>query len=125
MSTSREVKFKSLFQLFWLIRYKMGLIATKSNLENSMKVTASSFCRRRLPVVMVRLHMAQTVKNAVEYIEQGHVRVGPELVLDPAFLVTRFVNCFPYFSNICFDFIILKCYFFSKVLSSISMLLDT
>ncbi|PIK49567.1 putative U3 small nucleolar ribonucleoprotein IMP3 [Apostichopus japonicus] len=69
--------------------YKMGLIATKSNLENSMKVTASSFCRRRLPVVMVRLHMAQTVKNAVEYIEQGHVRVGPELVLDPAFLVTR------------------------------------
>lgn len=53
-------------------------------------------------MVMVRLHMAQTVKNAVEYIEQGHVRVGPELVLDPAFLVTRFVNCFPYFSNICF-----------------------
>lgn len=69
--------------------YKMGLIATKNNLENCMKVTASSFCRRRLPVVMVRLHMAQTVKNAVEYIEQGHVRVGPDLVLDPAFLITR------------------------------------
>ncbi|KAJ8038506.1 U3 small nucleolar ribonucleoprotein IMP3 [Holothuria leucospilota] len=69
--------------------YKMGLIATKSNLENCMNVSASSFCRRRLPVVMVRLNMAESVKTAVEFIEQGHVRVGPDLVVDPAFLVTR------------------------------------
>lgn len=29
------------------------------------------------------------VKDAVGLIEQGHVRVGPETVTDPAFLVTR------------------------------------
>ena len=29
------------------------------------------------------------VKDAVTYVEQGHIRVGPHLVTDPAFLVTR------------------------------------
>ena len=39
----------------------------------------------------VRLKMAQTVKEAVKLVEQGHIRVGPEVVTDPAFLVTRCV----------------------------------
>ncbi len=34
--------------------YGVGLIPTKWNLELCDKVNASSFCRRRLPVVMVR-----------------------------------------------------------------------
>lgn len=34
--------------------YQLGLIATKWDLANASKVSASSFCRRRLPVVMVR-----------------------------------------------------------------------
>ena len=33
--------------------------------------------------------MAETLREAVTFIEQGHVRVGPETVTDPAFLVTR------------------------------------
>ena len=33
--------------------------------------------------------MAETLKEAVTFIEQGHVRVGPEVVTDPAFIVTR------------------------------------
>ncbi|KAH9620501.1 hypothetical protein KSS87_020038 [Heliosperma pusillum] len=32
---------------------------------------------------------AQHKKAAVQYIEQGHIRVGVETVTDPAFLVTR------------------------------------
>lgn len=32
-------------------------------------------------------HSAQAVK----FIEQGHVRVGPDTITDPAFLVTRCV----------------------------------
>ncbi|CAG0889196.1 unnamed protein product [Darwinula stevensoni] len=44
---------------------------------------------RRLPVVMVRLRMAQTIRMATQFIEQGHVRVGTEMIKDPAFLVTR------------------------------------
>lgn len=34
--------------------YVLGLIPTKWDLNNAAKISASSFCRRRLPVVMVR-----------------------------------------------------------------------
>ncbi|KAJ0059364.1 hypothetical protein NL108_015939 [Boleophthalmus pectinirostris] len=69
--------------------YNIGLIPTKQNLALTEKVTASSFCRRRLPSIMLNLRMAQNLKTAITFIEQGHVRVGPEIVTDPAFLVTR------------------------------------
>lgn len=69
--------------------YIMGLINTKWDLSLTQKVNASSFCRRRLPVIMVRNKMSQNLKTATQLIEQGHVRVGIEVVKDPAFLVTR------------------------------------
>ncbi|KAJ3087683.1 Small subunit (SSU) processome component [Quaeritorhiza haematococci] len=69
--------------------YSMGLITAKKSLSQCDNITVSAFCRRRLPIVMVRLKMAETVKEAVTFVEQGHIRVGPEVVTDPAFLVTR------------------------------------
>lgn len=60
---------------------------TLSSVEK--QVTVSAFARRRLPVVMTRLRMAETVQAAIKMIEQGHVRVGPETITDTAFLVTR------------------------------------
>jgi U3 small nucleolar ribonucleoprotein protein IMP3 len=69
--------------------FLMGLIPRKKNLESADKMTVSAFCRRRLPVVLMRLRMAENLKEAVTLVEQGHVRVGPEVVTDPAFLVTR------------------------------------
>ncbi|XP_063076562.1 U3 small nucleolar ribonucleoprotein protein IMP3-like [Engraulis encrasicolus] len=74
--------------------YTAGLIPTKQNLSLVESVSASSFCRRRLPTVMVRLRMAQNLKTAITFIEQGHIRVGPEIVSDPAFLVTRSMEDF-------------------------------
>lgn len=38
--------------------------------------------------------MAESIKGAIKLIEQGHVRVGPELIKDPAFLVTRTLEDF-------------------------------
>lgn len=69
--------------------YAMGVITTKKSLVQVEKLSTASFCRRRLAVVMVRLKMAQTLREAITFIEQGHVRIGPETVTDPAFLVTR------------------------------------
>ncbi|CAG8451258.1 17582_t:CDS:2 [Acaulospora morrowiae] len=69
--------------------YQMGLITANKQFSQVDKITVSSFCRRRLPIVMCRLKMAETVKEAVTFVEQGHVRVGPETVTDPAYLVTR------------------------------------
>ena len=38
---------------------------------------------------MMRCKMAETMREAVTFIEQGHVRVGTETVTNPAFHVTR------------------------------------
>ncbi|KZC11178.1 U3 small nucleolar ribonucleoprotein IMP3 [Dufourea novaeangliae] len=69
--------------------YMIGLIPTKWDLSLSQTVKGVSFCRRRLPVVMVRNKMSENLKMATQLVEQGHVRVGAEVVKDPAFLVTR------------------------------------
>lgn len=68
----------------------MGVISSTSKLSAvEHDVTVSAFARRRLPVVMTRLKMAETVQAATKMIEQGHVRVGTDTVTDPAYLVTR------------------------------------
>ncbi|RLN98203.1 hypothetical protein BBJ28_00000055 [Nothophytophthora sp. Chile5] len=69
--------------------FHMGLIQTKKSLLKAEEVNVSALCRRRLPVVMVRVKMAENIKEATTFVEQGHVRVGPTAVTDPAFLVTR------------------------------------
>ena len=48
----------------------MGLVSTKK-LSEVEKITVSAFCRRRLPVVLVRLKFAETLKEAITFVEQG------------------------------------------------------
>ena len=50
--------------------YAMGIITTKKSLVQLQKLATSAFCRRRLSVVMVRLKMAETLKEACTLIEQ-------------------------------------------------------
>ncbi len=81
--------------------YSMGLIPSTKGLSQCEKVSVSCLCRRRLPIVMVRMKMAETVREAVTFVEQGRtshpqqltplkdVRVGPKTITDTAFLVTR------------------------------------
>lgn len=74
--------------------FNLGLTTTQKSLQKADDITASALCRRRLPVVLCRLKMASTTQAAVEFVEQGHVRVGPHVVTDPAFLVTRSMEDF-------------------------------
>jgi U3 small nucleolar ribonucleoprotein protein IMP3 len=38
---------------------------------------------------MTRLRMSDHIQAAIKLIEQGHVRVGTDVITDPAYLVTR------------------------------------
>ena len=70
--------------------YDMGILSSTTKLsEVERKIGVSRLARRRLGVVMTRLGMADNVTAAIKFIEQGHVRVGPEVVTDGAYLVTR------------------------------------
>ncbi len=82
--------------------FDMGILGTGGSGKGKLsdiehKVTVSAFCRRRLGVLMTKLRMAQNLEHAAGLIEQQHVRVGTELVTDPAFLVTRYVGGHIYF----------------------------
>ncbi|KAH8266244.1 hypothetical protein KR038_000248 [Drosophila bunnanda] len=76
--------------------HAMGVSNDQLTLETAAKISASHFCRRRLPVIMIvtkafpiTVRMSEHLKGATDLIEHGHVRVGPEMVKDPAFLVSR------------------------------------
>lgn len=66
----------------------LGIIQNKRLLACDA-IAASTLCRRRLPVVLVRLKFAETMREAVTLVEQGHIRVGPQSITDPAYLVSR------------------------------------
>ncbi|KAI6238380.1 hypothetical protein M3Y99_00688600 [Aphelenchoides fujianensis] len=69
--------------------FDIGIIPTADTLERIDRISASSFCRRRLPTIMKKTGMIGSIRQAAQMVEEGHVRVGQELVTDPAFLVTR------------------------------------
>lgn len=50
--------------------YEMGLMDTGAKMSDVLeKVTVSAFCRRRLPVVMCRLRMAESVKQVSNFFQ--------------------------------------------------------
>lgn len=68
--------------------YDMGILSSMGKFsEVERKVGVSRMARRRLGVVMTRLGMADNVTAAIKFVEQGHIRVGTEVVTDAAFLV--------------------------------------
>ncbi|KAF2353279.1 RNA-binding S4 domain [Trinorchestia longiramus] len=69
--------------------YTIGIIPMKGSLELVNNTSASSFCRRRLGCVMVKNGMVERISVANNLIKHGHVRVGMDVVKDPAFLVPR------------------------------------
>eukprot|EP01017_Pseudomicrothorax_dubius_P040823 TRINITY_DN6457_c0_g1_i3.p1 TRINITY_DN6457_c0_g1~~TRINITY_DN6457_c0_g1_i3.p1 ORF type:complete len:199 (-),score=57.66 TRINITY_DN6457_c0_g1_i3:35-631(-) len=69
--------------------YNLGLTNNKNGLQQCEKLGVFSFCRRRLATVLQRLKYTETIKEAVTFIEQGHIRIGTEVVTDPSLLVTR------------------------------------
>ena len=70
--------------------YNFGVI--QSQTQSSVideQLSVSAFCKRRLGVLMAHLKMAESVSMGVKFVEQGHVRVGNEVIRDPAYLVSR------------------------------------
>ena len=66
---------------------RMGVIHKIEGLSQVEHVTVSAVAKRRLACLLVHLKMAPRLNDAHELIMQGHVRVGPHVVTDPAMLV--------------------------------------
>lgn len=70
--------------------YEMGVCdVPEASLEELKNTRASMFMARRLPCILFKLNMSQKMEDAVAFVKQGHVRVGPNVVVNPAFHVSR------------------------------------
>ena len=73
--------------------YAMGVLDSKKEFREEFTkfgIPIERFLRRRLNFVMSNeLGMGDDVKKANRFIMDGHVKVGPKIVTNPAFLVTR------------------------------------
>ncbi|KAH3767416.1 U3 small nucleolar ribonucleoprotein IMP3 [Pelomyxa schiedti] len=69
--------------------HEMAIVPNPEGTQQVFHIGPTDFCRRRLSVVLVRLRMAPDIGTAVKYISHNHVRIGPEVVTDPAMLVTK------------------------------------
>jgi U3 small nucleolar ribonucleoprotein protein IMP3 len=68
--------------------YGLGIIETPT-LADCEKITVASICRRRFPVVLTQLKFCEKVAEADKYVRQGHLRIGPDVVTNPATIVTK------------------------------------
>ncbi|ELA40717.1 uncharacterized protein VICG_02247, partial [Vittaforma corneae ATCC 50505] len=73
--------------------YDAGIISERKLVECT-KVNVSSFCERRLPMVMVKKKMIKTFIHADEFVQHGHIRVGIKTVNDPSVLISRTMEDF-------------------------------
>ncbi|EGC34632.1 hypothetical protein DICPUDRAFT_34708 [Dictyostelium purpureum] len=68
--------------------YNMGVIDLKQPSE-LVKVNAASFCRRRAVVMLVKKKFAEHLTQSFGLLSHGHIRIGPEVIQDPALIITR------------------------------------
>jgi U3 small nucleolar ribonucleoprotein protein IMP3 len=73
--------------------YELGLINSKKLIDCS-KVNVSSFCERRLPMLMKKNKMVENFTDASRFIEHGHVRLGHRVVNDPSMVISRCMEDF-------------------------------
>jgi U3 small nucleolar ribonucleoprotein protein IMP3 len=73
--------------------YGIGIIKNKK-LVDCTKVTVSSFCERRLPMIMKNMHMVPSSKDATRFVEHGHVRLGSKIVYDPSAIISKAMEDF-------------------------------
>jgi len=71
------------------ILYKLAIIPHKKSLSQLEEVTVAAFCRRRLAVMLPSLGVVTSIQKGIDLIKRGHIRVGPHIVTDPGFHVTR------------------------------------
>lgn len=70
--------------------FNMGIIDHETELEKPMfKATIDDVCRRRITYVLFQKKFAETVAKGHDYVEQGHIKIGPEIVTNPTFIVTK------------------------------------
>lgn len=69
--------------------YRLGLLEKGATLNDVLQLTVEDILERRLQTIVAKKGLANTVKQARQYIVHGHISVDNRCVKFPSFLVTR------------------------------------
>ena len=69
--------------------YKMGLVDENANLDTVLSLTVKDILNRRLQTIVYRKGLANTIKQARQFIVHGHVKINGRKVVYPSYLVPR------------------------------------
>lgn len=64
-------------------------IIPKVNLESCFDVKIEDICERRISNILVKNKMVENLRDAVKFVEQGHVSIGVKVVSDGNVLVSE------------------------------------
>src|SRR3989338_1913925 len=66
-----------------------GIVEESAALDNVLGLTVREFMDRRLQTLLVKLGMANSMKQARHFIVHSHIMVGEHVVTSPSYLVTK------------------------------------
>ncbi len=69
--------------------YKMGIVEEGASLDDVLGLTVEAFLERRLQTLVHRLGLANTIKQARQFIVHGHIAVDGRKMNSPGYIVTR------------------------------------
>jgi small subunit ribosomal protein S4 len=69
--------------------YKMGLLNKTATLDNVLSLKIEDIISRRLQTIILKKAIANTVKQARQFITHGHIAVNGRKITYPSFMITR------------------------------------
>jgi len=70
--------------------YKLGLIpSSNATLDDVLSLTVKDLLNRRLQTIVYKKGLANTIKQARQFIVHGHVKVNGRRIIYPSYLVSR------------------------------------
>ncbi|KRH92014.1 U3 small nucleolar ribonucleoprotein (snoRNP) component [Pseudoloma neurophilia] len=86
--SNEQKKVDILIKIFTDKLYKHGLIR-KNNLKDAANLKMTDICERRITTLLKRQNFAESIKDAVKLIKQGHILIGNKPVRNIDVLVTN------------------------------------
>lgn len=69
--------------------YKMGLLGKNADLDDVLSLTGENLLERRLQTIVFKKKIANTPKQARQFITHGHIAIEGRRTIYPSFSVTR------------------------------------
>jgi small subunit ribosomal protein S4 len=68
---------------------KIGLLQEGASLDDVLSLTLENLLERRLQTIVHKKGLANSIKQARQFITHGHVRIGERKIVYPGYLVSR------------------------------------